>query len=284
MARLMSDAYCKGIVRGQVECCNLRANHVQGEIVSAERLSTAGFEAFPGRAFLGTVDGICNATTEHPHQRHFVRTKPTPGGVRHLREVDYVRAYGHRPREGDCWWLSPYEFTMYWAVVPARVPQTRDEWETEPDVAWDVKLTPAGERYMRKLSPQQLARLRPGQHYRTRVEETSNRLRFPDSPGNAALRHAWFLQRRARPLCPHFAHSAVPRRFGDNVEQNAKMARVYFGAWTLDPKTATVNVPYAGNLCAPGEAWEAALRRWATCLPCQETKQYLGNFLSVYRV
>ena len=147
--------------------------------MSAERLSTAGFEAFPGRAFLGTVDGICNATTEHPHQRHFVRTKPTPGGVRHLREVDYVRAYGHRPREGDCWWLSPYEFTMYWAVVPARVPQTRDEWETEPDVAWDVKLTPAGERYMRKLSPQQLARLRPGQHYRTRVEETSNRLRFP---------------------------------------------------------------------------------------------------------
>ncbi|MCV6602059.1 MAG: hypothetical protein OIF54_10965, partial [Cohaesibacter sp.] len=26
------------------------------------------------------------------------------------------------------------------------------------------------------------------------------------------------------------------------------------------------------------------MRRWATCLPCQETKQYLGNFLSVYRV
>ena len=147
-----------------------------------------------------------------------------------------------------------------------------------------LKLTPAGERYMRKLTPQQLARLRPGQHYRTRVEETSDRVLFPDSPGNAALRHAWFLQRRARPLCPHFAHSAVPRRFGDNVEQNAKMARVYFGAWTLDAKTATANVPYAGNLCAPGETWEAALRRWATCLPCQETKQYLGNFLSVYRV
>ena len=41
--RFLSDAYCKGLVRGQVECCNLRANHVDGQIVAAERVSTAQF-------------------------------------------------------------------------------------------------------------------------------------------------------------------------------------------------------------------------------------------------
>ena len=43
----LSEAYCKGLVRGQVECCNLRANHVDGSIVAAERLSTCGFAMFP---------------------------------------------------------------------------------------------------------------------------------------------------------------------------------------------------------------------------------------------
>ena len=41
---------------------------------------------------------------------------------------------------------------------------------------------------------------------------------------------------------------------------------------------------YVGHLCQAGESWEAALRRWAQCLPCQESKRHLGNFLSVYRI
>jgi hypothetical protein len=37
-------------------------------------------------------------------------------------------------------------------------------------------------------------------------------------------------------------------------------------------------------LKAPEETWVDALRMWLTHLPCEETKQYVGNFLSVYRV
>ena len=48
--RFLSDAYCKGLARGQVECCNLRANHRDGQIVAAERVSTAAFVSFPGKA------------------------------------------------------------------------------------------------------------------------------------------------------------------------------------------------------------------------------------------
>ena len=174
---------------------------------------------------------------------------------------------------------------MYWEVVPARVPQTRTEWEAEEASAWDVKLTPAGTRKMQATAVDKLARLRPGQHYRIAVTETPDCRLFPNTPGNATLRNAFFLQRRRRPLCPHFAQSAVPRRFGDNVEQNAKMAKVYFSAWTLDSARSTPAVPHVMQLRSENESWEAALRRWAShSLPCRETKQYLGNFLSVYRV
>ena len=57
-SRFLSDAYCKGIVRGQVECCNLRANHVEGQIVAAERVSTAAFKHFPGQAYLGMYETL----------------------------------------------------------------------------------------------------------------------------------------------------------------------------------------------------------------------------------
>ena len=46
--RFLSDAYLKGVVRGQVECCNLRAYHRDDTVVSAERIATATFESFPG--------------------------------------------------------------------------------------------------------------------------------------------------------------------------------------------------------------------------------------------
>ena len=52
----------------------------------------------------------------------------------------------------------------------------------------------------------------------------------------------------------------------------------------VDQTRGSTAVPYVGHLCQAGESWEAALRRWAQCLPCQESKRHLGNFLSVYRI
>ena len=57
-SRLLSDAYCKGLVRGQVECCNLRANHIDGQIVAAERLSTTGFVLFPGHTCIRLLEQL----------------------------------------------------------------------------------------------------------------------------------------------------------------------------------------------------------------------------------
>eukprot|EP00435_Cladocopium_sp_Y103_P058343 s631_g20.t1 len=283
--RFLSDAYCKGVVRGQVECCNLRANHVDGQIVAAERISTASFEMFPGQAYVRVVDALHGEAKATMARKTYVKTQRVAGsGQQHLREAKTVEAYGHRPTESPCWWLSPYEFTMHWDVVPTRVPHSRAEWEDTPASAWDVVVTAAGQTKLNRCERHEAARLQAGTHYCIAVEPTPERVLFARGAATAVLRHNWYLQRRPRPRCPQFAAAPVPQGFAENAEKNAKLTLTYFRAWTLDATRATFSVPYAGQLLGQFETWEMSLRHWLTQMPSAETKRYVGNFLSVYRV
>eukprot|EP00438_Fugacium_kawagutii_P033974 Skav228932 [mRNA] locus=scaffold2181:248822:258688:+ [translate_table: standard] len=284
--RFLSDAYCKGVVRGQVECCNLRANHKEGQIVAAERISTAGFVQFPGHAYLQVLEHIMEELPPATTQKAFyVRTPPAPGTrARHLREAVTAQAYGHRPADSESWWLSPYEFLMYWDLVPTKVPHTKSEWEATKPRAWDVCLTPAGERKLQAASDTEPVRLIARVDYRIQLEASADRILYPSSSATSVLRHNWYLQRRRRPRCPHFARCPVPTGFAENAERNARLTSVYFRAWTLDLHHATTQVPYIGHLLGEAGSWENSLRRWLLRLPCAETKRYVGNFLSVYRV
>ena len=138
--RFLSDAYLKGVVRGQVECANLRANHREATVVSAERIATTSFETFPGAAFANFVTQYTGEGENNlSGRRTSVKWTPRQGsGARHLGNVDIVQVYGHRPQSSEVWWLSPYEFTAKWAVTLARVPTTRREWEREERGSWDV--------------------------------------------------------------------------------------------------------------------------------------------------
>ena len=282
-SRFLSDAYCKGIVRGQVECCNLRANHVEGQIVAAERVSTTSFKNFPGQAYLGMYDSMRG---ERPwgQRTRYVKTRPAPDtGERHLREDVTVQAYGHRPTASEVWWLSPYEFTMYWDVVATRVPYNQEEWENNRESSWDVTVTDTGRRKL-ATGGTAAARLRPQVDYQIRLLEGMDRVCFPAGGGTAALRHNWYLQRKRQPACPHFAHAPTPSRQRDDTERNAQIVSVYFRAWTLDAMAATNQVPLLSNLKPEGGTWEDGLREWLLRLPSEETKQHVANFLSVHRV
>eukprot|EP00435_Cladocopium_sp_Y103_P006429 s3270_g2.t1 len=215
----------------------------------------------------------------------FVKTQPAPGsGARHLREAVEAQAYGHRPSDSECWWLSPYEFVMYWKLVPTKVPYSRAEWEAAPQDGWDVKLTAAGLKKMDGSELKAPARLKPGVHYVIQIPPTCDRLLFPPGGPTQTLRHNWYLERRVRPRCPHFASAPVPKGFAENAEHNAKLTSVYFRAWTLDVNSATSTIPYLGHLRGEEDSWESSLRAWLLRLPSAETKRHVGNFLSVYRV
>ena len=58
MTRLMSDAYGKGIVRGQAENTNLRANAKESDVTHAETFRTSRTENFYGREYLDLVERL----------------------------------------------------------------------------------------------------------------------------------------------------------------------------------------------------------------------------------
>ena len=77
-SRFLSDAYCKGIVRGQVECCNLRANHVEGHccgrtgvddiLQKFSRPSLLGHvRQHAWREAMGPENKVCENTTSTRH-------------------------------------------------------------------------------------------------------------------------------------------------------------------------------------------------------------------------
>ena len=88
--RFLSDAYLKGMVRGQVECCNLRAYHRDDTVVSAERITTATFESFPGAAFADFVAKYHSGDDAASSMRRSTVkwTRRQASGVRHLGTFD----------------------------------------------------------------------------------------------------------------------------------------------------------------------------------------------------
>ena len=285
VTRFLSDAYCKGIVRGQVECCNLRAYNNPASVVAAERISTAAFCSFPGRAVLQAGNAACNETEEWRAEKRHRWTKKGPAGQRQLRELDPAQAYGHRPQQEDVWCLSPYEFSMYWDCVPMTLPLTRSEWTLQPAKHWDVTVTAKGEaKFAAAKSDDASVRLLPGVDYRRRETETADKKVFFDCSAGRELQHGWYLRRRLRPLCPHLANSPVPSKWGEEPERNAKLTLAYFRAWTPNKHRGNAEVPHLHRLRREDATWEQSLREWLLQLPCEETKRYVGNFLSVYRV
>ena len=120
--RIMSDACLKGIVRGQVECCNLRANHLEACAVAAERVSSSSLISFPGATFLNMVRRLANKDDNVPQTTAWRKQSVQ------LRALDWAQAYGHRPSHSGLWELSPYEFVMYWDVHPTKIPSSKKDW------------------------------------------------------------------------------------------------------------------------------------------------------------
>jgi hypothetical protein len=275
VTRFLSDAYCKGIVRGQVECCNLRAYNNPASVVAAERISTVAFCSFAGRAFLQAVNIASDETEEWRARKKQVWTRKGSTGQKQLRELDLAQAYGHRPQHADLWCLSPYEFSMYWDCFPVTLPLTRSEFKQGPTKDWDVTVTAKGEaKFAAAKGDDASVRLSPGVDFRRR--EKDGRVCFDSSAGRE-LQHGWYLRRRLRPLCPHLAHSPVPSKWGEDPERNAKLTLAYFRAWTLNKARGSAEVPHLQRLRQNDATWEQTLREWLLHLPCEETKRYVGT-------
>ena len=234
--RFLSDAYLKSVVQGQVECCNLRAEHHDATVVAAERIATTAFASLSGADFGRAIRvtspdaDVLAAQTRSGATRWTRRQK---SGVRHLATVNVADVYGHRPVGSEVWWLSPYEFTTAWRIAVPRVPIPRREWESEEAASWDVELTHAGVTLINDQTEEDKElQLKPGLHYQLSLKPSADRILLEAGTATEILRHRCYLQRRMRPCCPHFETSPVPVHKADAAETNARLTLTYFRAWT----------------------------------------------------
>ena len=289
--RLMSDAYGKGIVRGQVENTNLRAYAKENDVTFAESFRTCQTESFYGREYVDMVQRI--------NDKKIIERRAIFGEVdmRNKRKKrvtfrDVALLYGHRPCEhqgemSEVWYLSPYEFVMYWEPVLLTYPRTLDDEESKECHAY---LTDAGRQ---KLSTKMQNShgngdkedMIPGEDYEVKEGQRGEWLPFPATPATDIFRHEWILQRRRRPEAPSFTGAPVPRHKAGEAERAACLTMAYFHPWTLRKNDESAGVKYAGNLRLAESTWQDALSHWLDGgLACAESKRYVGNFLAVHRM
>ena len=121
--RLMSDAYGKGIVRGQVENTNLRAYHKKNAVTHAECIKTCQIEAFFGREYIQTIELLNDKKTQDSGKQMFHIDRRNRWKKRiTLKDVSVL--YGQRPNVPELWFLSPYEFVSEWEPILASYPTT----------------------------------------------------------------------------------------------------------------------------------------------------------------
>jgi len=110
-------------------------------------------------------------------------------------------------------------------------------------------------------------------------------LPFPKCPSTQHFRHTWVLVRRAGPKVPVFFGAPVPRHSPGEHQRAAAIVMAYFHIWTSRKDDADEHVKSAGSLREANETWQEAVQKWVDSnILCGESKQYVGNFLSVHRM
>eukprot|EP00973_Karenia_brevis_P072965 10135506-Karenia_brevis.AAC.1 len=95
--RIMSDAYGKGIVRGQAENTNLRAYSKDSDVCRAEAIRTCQTESFFGREYVDMV-GRINDKSEPVRKALFGEVDRRNPRRRKITFRDVATLYGQRPR------------------------------------------------------------------------------------------------------------------------------------------------------------------------------------------
>ena len=150
--------------------------------------------------------------------------------------------YGYRGRDDRVYYLSPWEFTMFWEVE--RVPRPEKHTEDGHEIScWTGVQIPKG------TSPE------PGIHYIIDDALLADReqepfhvyVALPDIEELQIFRHEWVLRRAHRPFVPQPDSTPMPDR-ARTVEQRARLYSVYLRPWVLSRRLASRHVPHLSTL------------------------------------
>ena len=161
-SRLMSDAYGKGVVRGQRENNNLCIHAGEQDVTHAETRRTSDFEGFFGREFVEMVQRL-NDGQKGKGAGAFPYVDGRNPKKKKVTFRDAATLYGQRPKHQDVWDLSPYEFCMNWKAQLRSYPKT---FQFDRDPRHHAKLTALGKELLEEQQEHgEEVGLQPGVHY-----------------------------------------------------------------------------------------------------------------------
>ena len=151
----------------------------------------------------------------------------------HIEEV-----YGYRGRDERVYYLSPWEFIMFWEIhrVPSPMAETDDGVKIS---RWTEVKIPKG------------TRARAGIHYVVNeqvLQDHHDYIVLPNTTRlSARFRHEWILRRAHRPYVPQPDGTPMPDH-ARNHEERAKLYSVYLRPWVLEHEDASAAVPHITHL------------------------------------
>jgi hypothetical protein len=184
---------------------------------------------------------------------------------------DVARMYALRPRDADVWYLSPYEFWMYWEISPALYAATTDmmvDEEGNPE-KYHCALTTAGILKVIARSQEaadseaEPAKLIPGEDYAIKEAGGSSWwVASTEAEATACFRHTWVLKRRMRPRDPSFHGCALPYQSDKQPDRTGKIVMTYFRPWCFMEEDSDDQVIDVARMCSEGWNWPAELNTW----------------------
>ena len=161
----------------------------------------------------------------------------------HVGAPPWVELYGFRNNHGKYYYLSPWEFTMWWYPVRLWPP-------CHPHCGGKTVWTDEGKRFYelhRDTDPP--VALEPGQHYVVLAHGApgDHYYVYPDEPLLHRFRLEWVLRRHERPMVPSPAATPLPN-FKRSKEENARIFSTYLRPWVLSRQQASSLVPHLADL------------------------------------
>ena len=223
--RMLTDLQHRYTTRTAAEEWNLASNWHPQDVTSAEFVRTYMSEAFPGGQLARRLEQECSCDEQRSVQKMLPVIKLTEeSGPRMLRHFEDL--YGYRGNNQYVYFLSPWEFHMFWEVLPLPKPGSKDCDEDTPE---DNKVHPVS---LTKLNTR-------GDDFDINPDaECRDVVFYPDLEVCRNLRKQWYMHRRHRPMVPAPQHTPMPDKQID-VEGKSRLFSLYLRPWVLSHSQAS---------------------------------------------
>ena len=136
--RLIQDLNHRCTMRTAPEECNLSANQHPHDATAAEFIRSYRTTTFRGRQYVKLLEREMDGS-EQRERRGMLPVRKTAVDTESIKKVQIDEIYGYRGMDSRVYYLSPWEFTMFWEILPLPSPKQRPQ-EGIPLTCWTCLL------------------------------------------------------------------------------------------------------------------------------------------------